>query len=412
MTSQEHSFLRSLWSAASLPDRSAPAGTLCIVASITNLREIGRAWGSQPALAVRHVVLERARELCRSVPGIAVQSGDLILFVFDLPLDGLPLATSDPTRVGLLLDRILCDLGDRPIEIAGDVVFAALSVSVVEQMENAFDIAAADTGPEATRLGPEEQRWRDRFFSDMKTAERLFSAKDRDRLVFDAQAVCDLQHTESVRYYEVVPFWMCDGARRPVAEMVAPLERLGLTRRLDRWAVETTICALQSKPGISLGCNVTSQSASLDAWWTFIVAVLSEQRALAERLVIEIAEVTPTIELASLGAFVRKLQGLGCQVALDNVGRGNSSIEALASSGVDIVKIDAGCLRDARESEHARDFLRNLVTLARGAGADVVMAGIDDDADLEVAEFAGATHIQEACFRNDILADLSINSPN
>ncbi|QBQ99421.1 EAL domain-containing protein [Paraburkholderia pallida] len=412
MTFQENSFLQSVLAGANLPDDVDPAGPLCIVASITNLREIDRAWGSQPALAVRHVVLQRARELCRSIPGIAVQSGDLILFVFDSPLDGLPQATSGSARLGLLMDRILCDLADQPIEIAGNVVFAALSVTVVDQLESAFDIAAADAGPDGTRLGLAEQRWRDRFFSDMKAAERLFSAKDHDRLVFDAEPVCDLHNAEIVRYYEVMPCWTCDGVRRQAAEMVAPLERLGLTRRLDRWAVETTICALQSKPGIALGCNVTSQSASLDGWWTFIIAVLSEQRALAERLVIELSGVTPAVDLASMGAFVRKLQELGCQVALDNVGGGSSSLEALASLGVDVVKIDAGCLRDARKRDRTSDFLRNLVTLARGAGADVVITGIENESDVAVAERAGATHVQGSRFRNDIIADLRINSPN
>jgi len=412
MTSHEPLFAQSVRPAADSPLRSSAAQTLCIVASITNLRSIDRAWGSQSALAVRHVVLERARELCRSVPGIAVLSGDLILFVFDLPLIGLPSAVSGSAQVGVLLDRMLCDLADQPIDIAGDVVFVALSVSVVEQMESAFDIAAASAAADADRLGQEEQRWRERFFADMKAAEHVFSANDLDRLVFDAQAIRNLRDSQVVRYYEALPLMTWQGARRQVAEMVAPLERLGLIRRLDRWSVETAICALQSNPGVSLGCNVTAQSASLDAWWTLIIAMLGEQRAIAERLVIELAQVTPTIDLERVGAFVRKFQALGCQVALDDVGGGGSSVEALASLGVDIVKIDAGRLREARESGRANDFLHNLVTLARGTGADVVITGVEDEADVDVAARAGATHVQGRYFRGDAPADLNINSPN
>jgi EAL domain-containing protein (putative c-di-GMP-specific phosphodiesterase class I) len=312
----------------------------------------------------------------------------------------------------LLLDQILGDLADQPIEIAGDVVFVAVSLSVVEQVESAFNVATAGSGASVGRPGEEEQRWRDRFFSDMKAAERLFSAKDFDRLVFDAESVCSIRNADVVRYYEVVPFWTLHGVRRQVAEMVAPLERLGLIRRLDRWAVETTVCALQSNPDLSLGCNVTAQSASLDAWWTFIIAVLAEQRGVAQRLVIELSEVTPSIDLARVGAFVRRLQALGCQVALDNVGGGNSSIEALATLAVNVVKIDAGRLREARGNESASDFLRNLVVLARGVGADVVITGVEGEADLEIAELAGATHIQGPCFQDDVIAGLNINSPN
>lgn len=412
MTSKEHLFPQSLWQAGRLPKRSDLAETLCVIASITNLRDIERAWGRQSALAVRHIVLERARELCRSVPGISVLSGDQIVFVFDLPLDGLGSAEPGSARIGLLLDRILGDLADQPIGVAADVVFAALSVSVVEQVDSALDVKTANVGAGSTSIGQDEQRWRERFFSDMKAAERLFSARDADRLLFDAEAVCNLRNLEVVRYYEMVPFWTWDGVRRQVVEMVAPLERLGLLRRMDRWAVETAICALQSNPGVSLACNVTSHSASLDAWWTFITAVLSGQRAVAERLVIELSEVTRSIDLERVGEFVRGFQALGCRVALDNVGGGNSSIEALASLGADVVKIDAGRLHEARESKPANDFLRNLVTLARGVGADVVITGVEDEADVEIAELAGATHIQGPHFHDDIFSGTDICIPD
>ncbi|MBN3849452.1 EAL domain-containing protein [Paraburkholderia sp. Ac-20342] len=337
-------------------------------------------------------------------------SDDLILFIFDSPLGGPPSPGQGSVQVGLLLDRILGDLADQPIGIAGDIVFVTVSLSVVEQVESAFDIATAGSGVIVGRPGEEERRWRERFFSDMKAAERLFSAKNLDRLVFDAESVCNLQNAEIVRYYEVVPFWTQHGVRRPVAELVAPLERLGLICRLDSWAVEETVRALQSNPDLSLGCNVTAQSASLDASWTSILAVLGEQREIAQRLVIELSEVTSSIDLGKVGAFVRRIQVLGCQVALDNVGGGHSSIEALATLGVDVVKIDAGRLREARESEPAKDFLRNLVLLARGTCADVVITGVEGEDDLVIAELAGATHIQGPCFQHDVISGLNISS--
>jgi len=397
---------------ADLPEQSGRAGTLCIAASLTNLREIERAWGSRPVLAVRHVVLKRARELCRSVSGIAVLSGDVILFVFDSPLDGLPPAASDLAQIGLLLDRILCDLADQPVKISGDAVFVTLSLSVVEQAEGAFDAAAPGAGADVAQPGREEEHWRERFLVDMKAAEKLFSAKRLDHLVFDAESVRNLGHAGIVRYYKVVPFWTWHGVRQQVAEMVAPLARLGLVRRLDRWAVEATLGALHANPDLSLGCNVTSHSASLDAWWTLIIAQLSEQRAVAQRLVIELSDVPPATGLETVSAFVRKLQALGCQVALDNVGGGGGSIEALASLGADIVKIGAGCLREARASDRAADFLRNLVALARSTGADVVITGAEDEADVEIAEFVGATLIQGPCFKNQVPEILHINCPN
>lgn len=415
MTFAEPPFLKSLRSVANLRERPDPAGTLSIIASITNLREIERAWGVSCALTVRHVVLERARELCQSVPGIAVPTGESILFVFNSPFGGLSPEALASTQFGLLLDRMLADLADQPIEVADGVLFAAVSVSIVENAGGEPDVAALGAGPGVARFDETQQRWRECFISDMEAAQRLFSAKDLNLLVLDAEPVCRLRNDkveQAVRHYEVVPSWTSQGVRRRVTELVAPLERRGLIRRLDRWTVETTIRALQSNPGLRLGCSVTSRSASLDAWWTSIVATLGVQRAVAQRLVVEISEITPSADMARVDAFVRQLQALGCQVGLSRVGGGSSSVEALALLGVDVVKIDAGRLRDARGNGRAGDFLRNLVTLAGGAGADVVITGVEDEADREIAELAGATHIQGPCFRADVLENINISNPN
>jgi EAL domain-containing protein (putative c-di-GMP-specific phosphodiesterase class I) len=69
-------------------------------------------------------------------------------------------------------------------------------------------------------------------------------------------------------------------------------------------------------------------------------------------------------------------------------------------------------LREARESGRASDFLRNLVTLARGTGADVVITGVEDEADVDVAARAGATHIQGPYLLGEAPVDLNINSPD
>lgn len=396
--------------AVDAPASSGLCGALCVVASITNLRQIERAYGEQLALAVRHVVLERARQFCRLRRGIAALSGDQLLFVFDAPVDGVPAADPDSAAVGLLLDRLLAELGEQPVDVASDVVFVALAAAAVESADGAFDLEAV--AADAACAGHDEHRWRERFLADMKDAERLFCAMQTGRLVFDLEPVCDLRDPDVIRYYEVVPFWTSHGVRRQVADMVAPLRRLGLVGRLDRWSVEAVVGALRRNPGIALACNVTSASALPDAGWAVIFAALAAQPELARRLVVELSEVGPGIDFAGVGRFARKLQSLGCRVALDHVGGGNSSIEALTSLGADIVKVDAICLHRTRTGERAVEALHNLVRLARGSGADVVLTGVEDGVDATTAELAGATHVQGSRYQTGIFLDVNIGIAN
>ncbi|MBC8749828.1 EAL domain-containing protein [Paraburkholderia sp. WC7.3b] len=94
-----------------------------------------------------------------------------------------------------------------------------------------------------------------------------------------------------------------------------------MTRRLDEWVVDATIAALRRNPALRLGCNVSAHSATLDAWWTPIVSQLHADRCLASRLTIEITETAAMTLTTEARHFVRTLQALGCQMALDDLGK-------------------------------------------------------------------------------------------
>lgn len=382
------------------------AGPLCVVVSITNLREITHAYGSHLALTVRHVVLERAREFCRSSGGIAVQSGDQILLVFDSPVRGAG-AELVSAQVGRVFGRILAELGDEPVEVESEAILVALSAETVEQADGA--VVTVNVG--AARLMREERQWRERFLADMKDAAQLFNALRTDDLVIDPEPVCSLHNSSVVSYYALVPFLNRYGIRRRVSDLLPPLERLGLDRRFARWSVEAAIDALLRNPGVSLACNVTAASASFDAWWAPVLPILAAQPEVAKRLVIELTEVSPVADIESTGRFVRELQLLGCRVGLDRVGGGNSSVEALMSLGVDIVKLDASCLHRGRKDASAADSMRRLVRFAGGGRAAVVLTGLEDEEDAVMAESAGATYVQGPRYRH-FLIDLSLRSTN
>jgi EAL domain-containing protein (putative c-di-GMP-specific phosphodiesterase class I) len=384
----------------------ATSNALCIVASIANLTQIESAHGSELASTMRHVVRERARQVCAADPGVVTMSGEHILFIFDAPSpsEGELYAP----RATVLLDRILSTLGDRPIEAANGVAFPVISAIVAPWTDGPFDIVAV--GACAATHAQGGHAWRDRYLSDTKVAEMLFNALDEDRLGFEWEPICDANSPGSIQYYEALLCEMDGGVVTRVGCMVPACERLGLVRRLDQWVVESVVDTLRLNRNIRLGCNVSAQSATVDAWWAFIVAALSEEPDIASRLIIEISETVPLSDMDRARDFVELLQSLGCRIALDDVGGDYCSLKALANLGVDIAKIDAAYVRHARKDAAGAERLRQLVGLAKTCAASVVVEGVESDDDAEISRSSGATLLQGYLFSKTTTYDMKPSS--
>ena len=406
MTSHSYppSELGSLWTrlGVSAPVDAELRHPLCLVASITNLRQIEEAHGTTCALAVRHFVSERAHALCEERRGSATMSGEHILFVFDAlpePLHNEPLYNSFTAN---LLDQVLSGLGERGIPTGPGIVFPTISVKVVNFGDEPFDIVSAG----ATRMlhGQPGSAWRKQFVEDTEIAEGIFRAIDEDRLRFHFEPVCHASQLRSVDYFEAL---LCENVagtntRVRVGSLVPALERLGLVRRLDHWVLESIIGMLRDDPYARLGCNISAQSATLDAWWVSTVAVLGEQPEVARRLTIEITETAPMTELGEVQEFVHVLRFLGCRVALDDVGGGYCSLTSLLYLNIDIAKIDASFIRAARLADSGPARLQHIVALARTCASVVVAEGIESEVDARIACESGATCLQGYLYSRDV----------
>lgn len=376
-------------------DSDHPAAT-CIVASITNLRQIEQAHGAALALTVRHIVFERARHVCEATVGVATMSGDHILFVFDLVPRGRPWDRPDATCVTLLLQQILSALGDRSIDTDDVVVFPVIAARAAPFIDGPFDITAV--AATAMSHGHDGCESRARFVSDMKAAQSLFNALDECRLSFQWAPICVAQGANQIEYYEALLCEMRDGVTKRVEKEIPALERLGLVRRLNQRVAESVIDELRLNPNICLGCKVSAQSATLDAWWAFIVLTLGEEPEIASRLIIEITENAQLTEAETAREFVRALQSLGCRVALADVGGGYSSFKGLVDLGVDIAKIHVDYLRHVHTDAKAAERLRHLVGLAKTCASSIVVEGVESDADAQISRLSGATHLQGSLY--------------
>ena len=116
--------------------------------------------------------------------------------------------------------------------------------------------------------------------------------------------------------------------------------------------------------------------------------------AAPSRYVVEINEQQSLYNPEELKSHVQALKAAGVTVALDDVGFGRSSLEALLILEPDVVKIDRSCVHGvSRDSQKAR-LLARLVKAVHALEADLVAEGIEERVDVRLLREMGIMYGQ------------------
>ncbi len=108
-------------------------------------------------------------------------------------------------------------------------------------------------------------------------------------------------------------------------------------------------------------------------------------------------EITESLAMEMDARVLDQLAALrrqGVQVAIDDFGTGYSNLSRLKELPVDRVKIDRSLVRDIATSAEARTICSAVVGLIQGLGLEVVIEGIESQAQMEILRVIGCTLFQ------------------
>jgi diguanylate cyclase (GGDEF)-like protein len=114
----------------------------------------------------------------------------------------------------------------------------------------------------------------------------------------------------------------------------------------------------------------------------FSGAVLARVRAHglpADRLILELTEALTISQLEVVDRVLGKLRDGGVRLALDDFGRGSSSLSLISRIPVHQLKIDSRLVADMAASPEATAVIRSSVDLARSFALDVVANGVESE---------------------------------
>ena len=195
------------------------------------------------------------------------------------------------------------------------------------------------------------------------------------------QPVVDIQ-TGKLLGAEVLVRWKRrDGTMVEPGAFIPLMETSGLvvdlTRLLMRRTVKDMGDALRRRPDVSLAFNVAPQHFQDALILNDVGAIFDGSPIKLTQIVLELTERYEVENLTATHRTVAALQGLGCKVAIDDVGTGHSGLSYILKLGVDIIKIDK-IFVDAIGSElHSKAIIETMVDLARNMRMEIIAEGVE-----------------------------------
>ncbi|MGY2004273.1 putative bifunctional diguanylate cyclase/phosphodiesterase [Blastococcus sp. SYSU DS1024] len=230
----------------------------------------------------------------------------------------------------------------------------------------------------------------------LQLAGELREAIEHGQLVLHYQPVVQLA-TGDCSAVEALVRW-----QHPQRGLLEPGEFLplaaqhGLIIPLTRWVLRAAARqgAVWNAVGLPLvmGVNIEAEHFATGTLGADVAAALAEAGLPPERLIVELTETSVAADFDAAAAQLAALRITGVEVAIDDFGRGFSSLGQLVSLPAGVLKIDrslvVGVAGRARESAAA---IAAVVGLAQAVGMRTLAEGVETAEQLALATELGCT---------------------
>ncbi len=176
--------------------------------------------------------------------------------------------------------------------------------------------------------------------------------------------------------------------RHPVRGVVAPdhfiaeLESSGDIVPVGRWALHTACAqgALWHAKGyrFTVAVNIARGQFDRDEFVAEVSSALDDSRFDPSLLVLELSQSTLVNGGPETARRLEHLAALGVRVAVDDFALGQSSLDDLLHSPVQIVKLNRLSIEGIKGSNKVATLVHELVVRAKALGVQIIASGIED----------------------------------
>lgn len=122
---------------------------------------------------------------------------------------------------------------------------------------------------------------------------------------------------------------------------------------------------------------------------TFIKKMSTDFPAQRQSIVFEIVNTDYVEDISSLKERINLLKELGYLIAIDDVGKGWSTLDMIIELEPHYIKLDRFFSRNLSNSKQKQQMIKSLINYAHNSDIQVVLVGIEQEMDLSIAKYLG-----------------------
>ncbi|MFO7803311.1 MAG: EAL domain-containing protein, partial [Desulfovermiculus sp.] len=130
---------------------------------------------------------------------------------------------------------------------------------------------------------------------------------------------------------------------------------------------------------VKTSVNLSAQELTDDATIEVVRVALAENGVRAENLEVEITETGLMENVDRASQILQTLSSWEVRVALDDFGKGYSSLSYLQKLPINIIKIDKGFVDGLPEDKDSVTLVQTIIAMAHNLGKEVLAEGVEHE---------------------------------
>jgi diguanylate cyclase (GGDEF)-like protein/PAS domain S-box-containing protein len=403
-----HRFQERLAQALDHARRSGRMLAVCLV-DLDDFKSINNGHGYEAGDALLRDVAERLKSSLRWDDTLArVGSDEFAILLQDLP---------SPAMAVHVANKVIQRLA-QPAELGSATVFSGASVGIaygpqdmldaptlVHQADMAMHMAkAAGRGVHAVYDPAMAQQ----VTENLKIRERLQLALTTDSLKLHYQPQVEGQPLRVTSAEALLRWHDTELGQVPPDQFIAVAEASGLILPLGDWVLDEACRQISAWQHLGLNIrvavNVSAQQFRHRNLVLQVASTLQRHGTPAHLLELEVTETAAMSDPQQAAMTLQQLLAMGVGVALDDFGRGHSSLSHLLQLPVDRLKIDRSFISGIPHSADHIKITKAIMGLASSLEKQVVAEGVETPEQLAFLRQAGCTCFQGWLFSKAVPA--------